>query len=108
MPLDACHCILISMRVYVEHIICTLLNNQNISLCGQKSVGLIKESRYICKFWRYIYRKYNTGQNLLPDIDLKHKCNNINKLIILVLVVQSWLVADKLYELMKWKLTKIN
>ena len=108
MPLDACHCILISMRVYVEHIICTLLNNQNISLCGQKSVGLIKESRYICKFWRYIYRKYNTGQNLLPDIDLKHKCNNINKLIILVLAVQSWLVADKLYELMKWKLTKIN
>ena len=45
---------------------------------------------------------------MLPDIDLKHKCNNINKLKILVLVVQSWLVADKLYELMKWKLTKIN
>ena len=38
---------------------------------------------------------------MLPDIDLKHKFNNINKLIILVLVVQSWLVADKLYELMK-------
>ena len=45
---------------------------------------------------------------MLPDIDLKHNSNNINKLIILALIVQSWLVAGKLYELMKWKLTKIN
>ena len=51
MPIDACHWyILISMRIYTEHIIYTLLNNQNVSLCGQKSVELIKESRYICKF----------------------------------------------------------
>ena len=42
--------ILINMRVYVEHIIYTLLNNQNVSLCDQESVGLIKESRYLCKF----------------------------------------------------------
>ena len=109
MPIDARHwSILISMRIYVEHIIYTLLNNQNVSLCGQKSVELIKESRYICKFWRYIYKKYNTGQNLLPDIDFKHTCNNINELKIIVLVLQSWLVAGKLYELMKKKLTKIN
>ena len=61
MPIDAPHWyILISMRIYVEHLI------KNVSLCGQKSVELIKKSRYICcsKFWRYIYRKYNTGQNL--------------------------------------------
>ena len=53
MLIDACHwSILISMRIYVEHLIYTLLNNQNVSLCGQKSVELIKDSRYICKFWR--------------------------------------------------------
>ena len=65
MAIDACHwSILIGMRIYVEHIIYTLLNNQNVSLCGQKLVELIIESRYICKFCRYIYRKYNAGQNL--------------------------------------------
>ena len=65
MAIDACHwSILTGMRIYVEHIIYTLLNNQNVSLCGQKSVELIIESRYICKFCRYIYRKYNAGQNL--------------------------------------------
>ena len=53
MLIDAHHwSILISMRIYVEHLIYTLLNNQNVSLCGQKSVELIKDSRYICKFWR--------------------------------------------------------
>ena len=45
---------------------------------------------------------------MLPDTDLKHKCNSINKLIVLVLDVKSWLVADKSCKLMKWKLTKIN
>ena len=34
------------MRIYIEHIIYTLLNNQNVSLCDQKSVELIKESIY--------------------------------------------------------------
>ena len=33
--------------MYVEHLRYTLLNNQNISLCGQKSVELIKKSKYI-------------------------------------------------------------
>ena len=48
MPIDACHwSILISMRIYVEHLMCTLLNNQNVSLYGKKSVELIKDSRYI-------------------------------------------------------------
>ena len=30
------------MRMYVKHLRYTLLNNQNVSLCGQKSVELIK------------------------------------------------------------------
>ena len=48
MPTDACHwSILIGMRIYVAHIIYNLLNNQNVSLCGQKSVELIIESRYM-------------------------------------------------------------
>ena len=71
MPIDAHHrLILISLRIYVEHLIYTLLNNQNVSLCSQKSVELIKEWRYIyiyichCKFWRCICRKYNTVQNV--------------------------------------------
>ena len=41
---------LISMRISVEHLIYTVLNNQNLSLCGQKLIELIKNSRYICKF----------------------------------------------------------
>ena len=35
------------MRTYVEHLIHTLLNNQNVSLCGQKSVELIKKPRFM-------------------------------------------------------------
>ena len=43
MPIDSRHrSKLISMRMYVEHLRYTLLNNQNVSLCGQKSVELIK------------------------------------------------------------------
>ena len=53
MPIDASHwSILISMRIYVEHLVYTFLNNQNLSLCDQKSVELIKDSRYIRKCWR--------------------------------------------------------
>ena len=109
MPIDSRHWSkLISMRMYVEHLRYTLLNNQNISLCGQKSVELIKKSKYICycKFWRYICRKYNTGQNLLPDIHLKHKCDNINKLVITLAFVGEKMIGGwKLYGLMnslKW------
>ena len=48
MPIDAHHWfILISMGIYVEHIIYTLLDNQNISLCVRKLVELKKESRYV-------------------------------------------------------------
>ena len=65
MPVDAHHLsILISMRTYVEHIISTLLNKQDVWMRCQKSIELIKVSRYICKLWRSICRKYNTGQNL--------------------------------------------
>ena len=47
MPIDAHHwSTLISMRIYAEHLIYTFLNNQNVSLCDQKSVELIKESIY--------------------------------------------------------------
>ena len=43
MPIDSRHWSkLISMRMYVKHLRYTLLNNQNVSLCGQKSVELIK------------------------------------------------------------------
>ena len=43
MPIDSRHrSKLISMRMYVEHLRYTLWNNQNVSLCGQKSVELIK------------------------------------------------------------------
>ena len=35
------------MGIYVEHIIYTLLDNQNISLCVRKLVELKKESRYV-------------------------------------------------------------
>ena len=35
------------MRIYVEHITHTLLNNQNVSLHGQKSVEVIIESTHI-------------------------------------------------------------
>ena len=53
MPIDAHHrSLLINMRIYVEQLIYTFLNKQNVSLCGQKSVELTLESRYICKFWR--------------------------------------------------------
>ena len=37
---------------------------------------------------------------MLPDIHLKHKCNNSNMLIILDLVGAK-LIVDNLYELMK-------
>ena len=33
------------MKIYVEDLIYTLLNNQNVSLCCQKSVELIKKSQ---------------------------------------------------------------
>ena len=43
MPIDACHwSILISTQIYVENLIYTLLNNQNVSFHGQKSAELIK------------------------------------------------------------------
>ena len=35
------------MKIYVEDLIYTLLNNQNVSLCCQKSVELIKKSQDI-------------------------------------------------------------
>ena len=41
MPIDARHgSLLITMRIYVEHLIYTFLNKQNVSLCDQKSVEL--------------------------------------------------------------------
>ena len=64
MPIDAHHrLILISLRIYVEHLICTLLNNQNVSLCSQKSVELIKEWRYI-----YIYAIVNSEDAFVESI----------------------------------------
>ena len=51
MSTDARHwSILISMRIYEENLINTLLNIQNISLRVQKSIETIKNLRYICKF----------------------------------------------------------
>ena len=84
MPVDACHLsILISMKIYLEYLclIYILVNNQNIYLCGQKSVELIKNSRYMCycTFWRYIYRKYNTGHNLCYLVNIQNAITLINK-----------------------------
>ena len=43
MRIDACHwSILISKRIYVEQLICTLLNNQNVSYVVR--IQLIKRS----------------------------------------------------------------
>ena len=93
MPIDVHHwSIRISVRIYLEHLIYTL-SNQNVSLCGQKSVQLLKESRYICKFWRYTYIKYNAGQNLFFYIHLKYKRNNVNKLIIILVLVGAKLIG---------------
>ena len=66
MPIDAHHrLILISLRIYVEHLIYTLLNNQNVSLCSQKSVELIKEWRYI---YIYIYAIVNSEDAFVESI----------------------------------------
>ena len=43
MPIDPHHW---SILICIKHIIYTLLNNQNVYQCSQKSVELIKESRY--------------------------------------------------------------